>query len=124
MNMKWVIILVIIMGTLCLVGCQAGKIMEGRVERITYGGRNCLIEFDDGRKRQFVEMPEIPIHKGDYIIISYSVCTSNHSGDHIISISKKGYSINERHITMDNSTLGKIIMCPRCQHSLRKGVDY
>ena len=129
---KQLYLIVLLLCIIFLAGCSS---TIGKVASVEYKANNkTIIQFEDGRTYTFTNRPDKPIHEGAYITIEYMENTigiqissitdhSDHAGNSNCPAHKYKLQSKPRKSHSSKSNLD-IIICPRCQHTLRKGVDY
>lgn len=103
---------------LCLAGCST---TTGTVDSVQYEPESTVIKFTDGRIYKSSNKPDVSVMPGDRITIEYMDSTTYKGQIDIYHIRHEGVLIKAEDANM---TRPDLIICPRCQYSLKKGQDY
>ena len=113
-KMRWIIIIIF---ALSLTGCVVeNESMQGCIEKAEWQGDYYYVYFEGGRRYKFNENPPIPLNHGNEVIITTNSCYSNRGNNLFVKVERVNKS--------QRLATGDITICPRCQYTLRKGIDY
>lgn len=121
MNKK---IYAVLIAVLFLAGCST---IEGIVEDVKREGELAIVTFQDGRVMRFKDALDEFIPIGKYAKFEYSdannaLCEVYDRDGNVVTVEKieKGNYLSRLEKKIDSN----LLLCPRCQYTMKKGVDY